>query len=286
MIIEKIKDCAKLMRIMNSIMVGFAVLVAVAIAVGRGFLELEPMKLVSGFIVGFSVSASAMVLNDIFDIEIDKVNAPTRPLPSGRMSKGEAYLCYFILAFLGLFFSTFTGIDSFLVAFSGILVSALYDYKLKVTGFLGNFSVAFATSLPFLYAFTIVDEANPTVLVFWGMVFLSVLAREIVKDIADIEGDRIKNARTIPLIYGVRRAAQIAFLLYLIAISLSPIPVFLRLVNYWIYVPSVLVVDFLFIYGSIRILRNPIRKEALYHKKIALYAMLIGLIGFVGSVLL
>ncbi|MCE4608902.1 MAG: UbiA family prenyltransferase [Desulfurococcales archaeon] len=266
-------------------MVGFAVLVALAIATGRDFFTFETLDYIAGFLVGFTISASAMVLNDIADIEIDKINAPNRPLPSGIISIRQAFICYLVLVFIGIVASLRAGLDSLTVVVAAVIVSALYDLRLKVSGFMGNVAVAFSTSLPFLYAFTFTNNPNYTVLVFWAMVFLSVLAREIVKDIADVEGDKVKGVKSLPILVGERKAAFIAGMFNLLAVLLSPIPVVYGLVNETVYSGFVIIVDFALLYSSYRVIINPQREEALRQKRIMLFAMMIGLVGFVLSVL-
>ncbi len=282
---KRIYACLRLMRIVNSVMVGFAVLVALAIATGRDFFTFETLDYIAGFLVGFTISASAMVLNDIADIEIDKINAPNRPLPSGIISIRQAFICYLVLVFIGIVASLRAGLDSLTVVVAAVIASALYDLRLKVSGFMGNVAVAFSTSLPFLYAFTFTNNPNYTVLVFWAMVFLSVLAREIVKDIADVEGDKVKGVKSLPILVGERKAAFIAGMFNLLAVLLSPIPVVYGLVNETVYSGFVIIVDFALLYSSYRVIINPQREEALRQKRIMLFAMMIGLVGFVLSVL-
>ncbi|MEB3789225.1 MAG: UbiA family prenyltransferase [Desulfurococcales archaeon] len=282
---KRIYACLRLMRIVNSVMVGFAVLVALAIATGRDFFRFKTLDYIAGFLVGFTISASAMVLNDIADIEIDKINTPNRPLPSGIISIRQAFICYFVLVSIGIMASLRAGLDSLAVVIAAVIVSALYDLRLKASGFMGNVAVAFSTSLPFLYAFTFTNNPNYTVLVFWAMVFLSVLAREIVKDIADVEGDKVKGVKSLPILIGERKAAFIAGMFNLLAVLLSPIPVVYGLVNEAVYSGFVIIVDFALIYSSYRVIINPSREEALRQKRIMLYAMMIGLMGFVLSVL-
>ncbi len=278
------RACLRLMRPVNSAMVGLAVLVGVVIA-SNGNLGRVPLAgLVSGFLVGFLVSASSMVLNDIIDIEIDKVNAPDRPLPSGELSVRSAKACYVLLLLAGVSLSSLTGLDSLIVALLGAGVAALYNAKLKLSGLPGNVAVAFSTSLPFIYAFTIVDNANASVLVFWAMVFLTVLGREIAKDIADVEGDMVKGARTLPIIVGRRAAAVAAASFYLIAVSLSPLPLILGLApRPRVYAAGVALVDALLLLSAARLVASPRKRVALEHKRTVLVAMLIGLLTFLAT---
>jgi len=282
--VHKVGACLRLVRPVNSLMVGFAVLVGIALALPGNVWSIRPLAAITGFLVGFTISASSMILNDIADIEIDKVNAPNRPLPSGEISLKTAWICYFILISLGIAFSEVGGLDSMAVVVLAIVASVLYNLRLKLAGFPGNISVAFLTSLPFLYAFTLIDSPNPTVLVFWAMVFLTVLGREIAKDIADVEGDSIKGAKTLPILYGRRAAAAVASVFYIAAVALSPLPIIAGLVlKPYLYTAGVLIVDILLLYSVVMLVRSPRKMTVMRHKSIVLTAMLIGLIVFLVS---
>jgi len=280
-VLGKVKSCLRLIRALNSVMVGFAVIVGIAIAAEGDIGRVPLASLLSGFIVGFTISASSMILNDIADIEIDRINEPGRPLPSGAISLRTAWACYYACLIVGLSASITTGLDSFAVALAGAITGAVYDLRLKLSGLPGNIAVAFSTSLPLLYALTVVENANRSLAVFWGMVFLSVLAREIIKDIADVEGDRAKNARTLPIMHGARTASFAALLANIGAVCLSPIPLAYRMVrNPEGYALFILPVDAILLYASLLVVLRPSRVEALKAKKIMLIAMLLGLIGF------
>ena len=282
---KAVAACLRLMRVVNSFMVGLAVIVGIFIALPRGS-HVDPVLLLSGFITGFTVSASSMVLNDIADVDIDMINQPDRPLPAGAIGVRAAWVCYVALMLAGAMASIPGGWDSLGLVLLAGAASAAYNVRLKLSGFPGNVIVAFLTSLPFLYAYTLVDASNPAVVIFWAMVFLSVLGREIAKDIADVEGDAIKGGRTIPIVYGRRTAAIVATLFYAGAILLSPVPYLLHLIERpEVYIIGVTVVDALLVYSSLSLIRSPRKRVALAHKKVVLIAMLIGLITFLVSTL-
>src|SRR5881628_1759878 len=76
-------------RPINCLMIGLAVIVGEVINLGN----IAPLdKLVFGFLTASLMMAGTMILNDIYDVEIDRLNAPTRPLPSGRASLRGAYV--------------------------------------------------------------------------------------------------------------------------------------------------------------------------------------------------
>ncbi|HLE65443.1 MAG TPA: UbiA family prenyltransferase, partial [Candidatus Bathyarchaeia archaeon] len=106
-------DYLTLVRIPNCMIIGLAVVVGEAIALGT----VPPFeKALLGFLTASLMMAGTMVLNDIYDVEIDKVNSPDRPLPSGRVGMGEALAFAVIPSVLSIVFSFLLGISTFLTA--------------------------------------------------------------------------------------------------------------------------------------------------------------------------
>ncbi|MEB3851142.1 MAG: UbiA family prenyltransferase [Desulfurococcales archaeon] len=274
---ELLRACLESMRPVNSAMLGFAVLVGALIASGSP----PPLGLaLPAFVAGFAVGASAMVLNDIADVEIDRVNAPHRPIPSGRMSVAAAWACFAALSLAGLAAAAYTGVGTLAVALAAWASSVAYNLKLKRSGLPGNAIVAFNVAVPLLYGGALVGRLRGVIVVFWAMVFLSALAREIVKGIADVEGDRAAGVATVAVRRGPRAAATAAAALYLLAVALSPLPALKGWVHTLGYSLPVAVVDAVFVYAALRVARRPDRETALWHKRVVLIAMLIGLVGF------
>lgn len=156
------------------------------------------------------VGAGSNVVNDIYDVEIDRVNSPERPLASGAVTPRAAWVFWALLSaggvILGLLVSPLHGAIS---AASVVLLWA-YSRMLKGTVLLGNVAVGAVISLGVLFGGLAV---GPPTLALWAGVALGgalVFAREIVKDVHDVEGDRAGGVRTLPLAWGERRATGLA----------------------------------------------------------------------------
>ncbi len=275
--------CARLARAVNSVMVGFAVVVGLFIVAGVTGWRPDPVVVVLSFLTGSLVSASSMILNDIVDVEIDRVNRLQRPLVTGEINKRQAMACFAAASLGGLLAALLLGPAPFMVALLVWLLGVFYDIRGKRSGFPGNVMVALATSAPFPFAMAVARCLCREVLVFWAIVFLTVLAREVAKDIADIEGDRAAGARTLPVIMGPRTAARVAAALYIVAVAMSPLPLLGARVNGLVYASLVGIVDIILVYEAIRILRRHDRETIIVHKRNVLIAMLIGLVAFIAS---
>ncbi|RZN57347.1 MAG: hypothetical protein DSO09_05345 [Candidatus Methanomethylicota archaeon] len=270
-------DYLLLIRPLNSIMMGLAVIIGEVTILGA-FPKIE--EIIFGFFIGFLLTAFSMVLNDIMDIEIDRINVPNRPLPSGRISINSAKLYSIILAIIGILLTFYFSIYAIIIAFSSLIVSILYNTKAKKTGLLGNIMVAYCVAIPFLFGAIITSNSiNMKILTFFMLAFLSTIGREIIKGIADIKGDKIKNIKTLALSYGTKKAAIIASLFYLSAIILSILPIIVKEVGLF-YLFTIIFVDLGLIYCSIKILISQERTIAIDVKNKTLIFMLLALLAF------
>lgn len=266
----------KLIRPVNSIMIGFAVLVGESVA--SSFLPFSIFTLL-GFLTGFSITAYSMVINDIFDEEVDRRNKLDRPLATGAVSSRSAkkYAIFFLL--LGLTLSLLTGLLTFAIAFAFALLSTLYNWKLKESGLPGNLAVALSMTIPFIYGGLLAGKSFDLLLDSMALTaFLSGVGREVIKGISDVEGDALRNVRSIARVKGVRAASYTGALFFLLAVATSQVPTILGKVG----LPYLIVIgitDIFFIFLSVWIIKN--NDSARKVKTGALFGMLLGLIGFI-----
>ena len=280
----KVLGLTRLLRPVNCIMMGLAVLTGEAIACGT--LYLYPSLL--GFATAFTLTGASMVTNDYWDRSADAVNAPDRPIASGLISTSLALSYASILILVGLSSALLTGVLSFLIAVASLSISLLYNYRGKKFGLLGNFMVSACIAIPLVYGgFLHVGVASSFGLVrllfFDLMVFLAITGREVNKGMADVEGDKLSWVRTIAIRFGLRTAAFAAAGFYLSAVAMSIFPWLLELVP-WTYLPLVAAADAGFIASSFILLRDYSKESALRVKKMVLMWMLLGLLAFATGV--
>ncbi|MFW9983812.1 MAG: geranylgeranylglycerol-phosphate geranylgeranyltransferase [Candidatus Odinarchaeota archaeon] len=171
------------------------------------------------------IAAAGNVINDIYDLEVDKVNRPDRPLPSGQMTVRQAKAWTAILVLLGLFFSALTipysAIGIWTLAIVGLFafVGLAYAAKGKVMGIWGNFTVAISFAFGLFYGSLIVWPSIPLVVFVYFITAASVLqGREAIKGIEDVEGDALRDVQTIARKYSVRTAAIFAAICNIVGI--------------------------------------------------------------------
>lgn len=267
----------RILRPINSFMMGFGILVGVVLA-NRLRTTISPSSLVLAFMTGFTLTGSAMVINDYYDREIDAVNEPKRPLPSGEVKPSEALIYAVLLSLIGLATAYLTSIPSLGIALFSWFVMMVYSAWGKRAGFVGNLMVSTCIALPFIYGGVIVGNVS-TSLLFSALAFLSNTGREVTKGIVDVEGDKISGVKTVAASFGSDKAAYLASTFYLVAVLASMAPLFLKLVSIW-YIPFVSVTDLGLVYGAITILRDHSRENSRRVKNQILYWMLFGLLAF------
>ena len=265
-------------RVTNCFMMGFAVLVGEFMTLGS---LMSAYSAVVGFLVGFSLVAGSMAVNDILDVEIDQINAPNRPIPSGRVSKTEAAAFATIALATGLFLALALGVPNFLIAVLAVTLMFYYNRFGKKTGLPGNAAVSANLAIPFIFGGA-VGGISGILYVFALIAFLAGMGREVIKGMADIVGDSKRDVRTLAVSKGLDTASKTGALFFVVAVLLSAIPIMLRLVS-WLYVPIVLACDLGFLYSAYSIVKDHSPKNALRSKNQALVWMLLGLIAFIAG---
>jgi len=209
-----------------------------------------------GFFSVFCLSSAALILNDYFDVEVDKVNAPDRPYASGLVSRCEIIGLTILTTAAGLFAALALGLDALLVGLILWVIGVLYNWRYKQTGLIGNLMVG--TSVAATFIFGAVTVQAPWSPVAWGFglaAFFLDLGEEIAGDAMDMEGDRKRGSRSIALLKGKRFALWIAVALWGLVVLISMVPVILGIFGIAYLIP-ILVTDGLLVYFSIQLLRS------------------------------
>jgi len=278
----KLGGYLRLIRPVNCVMMGFAVIVGSALA-GSDFFH-SWSNLIYGFITGFMLTGASMVINDFYDREIDAVNEPIRPIPSGLIKPKEALAFASLLTGTGFAASYLTNLPSVLCLLTAIIawtVFVTYTTVGKRSGLPGNLLVSVCVAIPFVYgSLALVDEVELSVLFFAALAFLSNAGREITKGIVDVKGDKTQGIKTLAVRYGERTAAIVASVFYLSAVGLSPLPWFLGIVSFW-FIPLVILTDSGLVFSSVTLLKSPSRENARRVKKLVLFWFIIGLFAFI-----
>ena len=208
------------------------------------FGELMPWWILTLLIVSVvGIAAGGYVINDYFDVKIDRINRPDNLVVTRIISRDAAMNLFYGLTAVGVIAGTVVAwwAHSWTLLFTYVVIPGLlwfYSASYKRMFLVGNLVVAFASAIvPLLVAIANADYLHhlyqnalaysPIIgeLYVWTggfaiFAFLLTWVREIVKDIEDIEGDREMECRTLPIVWGDKVAKIIATILLVVIATL------------------------------------------------------------------
>ncbi|XP_039013258.1 chlorophyll synthase, chloroplastic-like isoform X2 [Hibiscus syriacus] len=169
---------------------------------------------------GPCLTGYTQTLNDWYDREIDAINEPYRPIPSGAISENEVISQIWLLLLGGLgiagILDVWAGHDTptvFYLALGGSLLSYIYSappLKLKQNGWIGNFALgASYISLPWWAGQALFGTLTPDIIVLTLLYSIAGLGIAIVNDFKSIEGDKALGLQSLPVAFGAETAKWI-----------------------------------------------------------------------------
>jgi geranylgeranylglycerol-phosphate geranylgeranyltransferase len=270
MLKTKLSSLARLFRFELPFTAGICVVLGQLLALGE-FPAFREWTL--GFLSVFFISAVALILNDVFDIETDRINTPHRPLPAGLVTVREAVgLAIFVTA-LGLAAAFILSISALVVALLAWVVGFLYNGRFKKAGLFGNLMVS--TSVGMTFIFGGVSVGKPFELVVWlfaALAFLINLGEEIAADAMDLEGDRETGSRSLPVMIGREPALRVSATIFLTACLIAVLPFLLGWLG-WAYAIPFLLMDAVVLYSTVKLLDSNLPNRRPYIRWIYLSAM-------------
>lgn len=169
-----------------------------------------------GLVMAAVLNAASNALNQIYDLDIDRINKPKRALPSGRLSVREAWTftwaAYIVALVLAWLVAPGGRHECFWIVVIATVITVVYSappLRTKRLGIWANVTIAIPRGVLLKVAgWSAVKTIFGTEPWFIGSIFgLFLLGASTTKDFADMEGDARGGCRTLPIIYGVRRAA-------------------------------------------------------------------------------
>lgn len=262
-----------ILRPLNCAMAGFAVIIGAKLG-NPDFISIPVFLAV---LAAALICGAGNAVNDYFDYDIDIVNNPRRPLPSGKIERERAHNYSKALFILGSLLSILINLPAFLLALFNSALLYLYAKTIKRRGGIGkNLTVSYLVASPFLFGgIAVGDPAVTLFLVF--IAFLVNTSREIVKDIEDYEGDS-EHLDSLPVKFGFRISSMMAAIFMASGVVLSPLPFKMGMVSQ-IYLVFMLFFDVLLLYSGYQLLKEPRNNSTTVQKKIK-FSMILALLGF------
>ena len=216
----------------------------------------RPMATASA--VGATILAvgAGNAINDYFDREIDATNRPERAIPRGAVTPREA-LVFSLLLFAGaVALALSLPLAAIAIAVVNLLALVAYTELFKGLPGVGNVVVGYLVGSTFLFGAAAAGSVSEAILVLVGLAGLSTVAREIVKDVEDIAGDRQEGLWTLPIAIGEHPALWLAAGLLAVALLASPLP-YIQGTFGWPYLAVVTLADLAMGYAAVESFSDP-----------------------------
>jgi 4-hydroxybenzoate polyprenyltransferase len=214
------------------------------------------------------LNAGNNALNQIYDLEIDRVNKPRRPIPSGRLTVGDAWAFTIVTYALALLLAWLVAPggrhECFWLVIVAVICTLLYSVpppRTKRLGIWANITIAIPRGVLLKVAgwssVKTIAGAEPWYI---GAIFgLFLLGATTTKDFADMEGDRRGGCRTLPIRYGVRRAAWMISPSFVVPFLMIPAGAWMGILtgNFWLLQVLGAVMTLYGVYVCYLMLRRP-----------------------------
>jgi geranylgeranylglycerol-phosphate geranylgeranyltransferase len=250
------------------------------------------MNIVLGVLTYYFLAGSGMIINDIYDVEIDRINRPKRPIPSGSVSLKQAKILFLLTYGIGVAIAIFHSLVFNLGFFNVILaiffgfIGWLYAKYGKKSGFPGNIIVSVSFSIGLIYGAVLNSSILPMYIYFFFLTsFFLLLSREIIKGCEDIEGDKKEGVKTLAIKLGIKKATYYSIVFQVFGIIFFILPLFTNIINPLFFMFSmffgIAVVIFAIIFAIKSLGKNLEKKDFKIISLALKMGMLLGLIAFI-----
>ena len=250
------------------------------IIISRALITFKDISLLPLVLVILLITSFANIINDIFDYKIDLINKPNRPIANGKIKIKAAFIYALILlvtALLFIFIYNFNDLAKQFI-FINLFLIILYTPFLKKIPFIGNLVIAFILCMVFITTTAYLQGnfilISPIVI----FSFLLMLVREIIKDIADLKGDKFFGVRTLPVVFGINKSFNLivglsillAFSVYLVYSN--------NLINLFCFIAIYIFVIIPLFYHLYCFYKNKSSKYCIYLSKVLKLLTIFGMI--------
>lgn len=264
----------KISRPINFVITFLSVLVAGFIASGK--IELTFILISAAIAAAFS-SAAGNIINDYYDVEIDRINRPDRAIPSNSLSRKNALSLYFIFLAISLIPAFYLPLQASVILICSAYIIFMYSFRLKIIPLYGNIVVAFMTGFAFIFGAASVGNMKAGIIPA-GFAFLINLMREIVKDMEDIEGDHKSLIKTYPQIYGFKETKLLINQIGILLFVSTFIPFIFQIYRIEYFILAMIIVNPLLIFSLKKLYSSNTKEKFHYISNLLKLNMFFGLI--------
>ena len=163
--------------------------------------------------------ASGFIINAFYDVEKDLINRPKATFFDRHISRSFSFNCYFLFNTIAAILSLFVHWQVLLINVLFSIVLWLYSHKLRKVKYLGEIGAAMLSVAPFFSLATYYQDVTLKMFEFVALIFVFIIGREIVKKLIGIKGDIILGDKSLPIVFGEKKASLIVVLLALLSIG-------------------------------------------------------------------
>ncbi|NTW48137.1 MAG: UbiA family prenyltransferase [Chlorobiales bacterium] len=226
---------------------------------------------------GTLIGGAANVINDVMDIEIDRINKPKRPIITGAITEIEARRYWMTLNVVAVALAAVLSLEAFMMAAGSVPLMYAYSVYFKRKVFIGNLIVCLVISLGFVYGAMAIGDLNGI----WFPVIFSFffnMGREILKDLEDTTGDLAAGAETLAIRLGTRGTLRVVTLLFSGLILVSLVPYVMGVYGKWYLFSVMLFCNSIVLFVIIRAWQVQTKENFYRMNTILKVAMLTGII--------
>ncbi|MEK6979104.1 MAG: UbiA family prenyltransferase [Candidatus Micrarchaeota archaeon] len=272
----------RLTRFEHAIMFAIAVLIGEIIA--GGSIPLFSFVILLSLLVPIFSEMGSFALNDYLDVESDRINKrEDRPLVRGELSPAFALWFSIIALVFSTVIAALINIYAFGIAFIFNILAIAYNYKLKDLPLAGNIYIGLSMAIPFLFGSVVVRNSinfSPVILSIFAIAFIAGVAREIIKSVEDMEGDKkARKSNTLPILIGADNARKFAALLYVVFVPLAFAPFYFGLKTDIVPLALVAIADLGVLYLAYVVFTESTHSVLKKARNLSLLFLFIGLIG-------
>lgn len=279
----KIRAFFRLIRVEYSLFSAVGVIIAGFLS---GDLVRFQIEYLFAFLVVFFCAAGSFAFNDYYDLKNDRKNGRVdRPLVSGLLLPKTSLIAGVAAFALVIVFSLLLNLVSMIAILVSLPVFFLYNTHLKKVIIVKNAVIAYAFVGTILLGSLVTDGAiEPLIIYFAVMGFIVGFAFEVMLDIGDIDGDKELGVNTLPVRFGIKRAALFCVVLYAVIMVMDPIPFFiqidLRLYHDYLFLPLILIPVVSYLSVCLSLMRDRSKSSIFKLKKRVFLTMQVGCLAY------
>lgn len=159
------------------------------------------------------IAAGGYIINDYFDVKIDRINKPHRVWIGKTISRRSALVIHQLFSVSGVLMAFYIGWMPGLIHILSVWLLWFYASGFKKKPLIGNFVVAFLTALVIAEIALVYTPSNRLIYMYAVFAFFINFIREIIKDMEDMRGDELHGARTLPILFGIHKTKRLLYAL-------------------------------------------------------------------------